>query len=418
MNTAINTAISPVRIVESPDPARLAALRAEWSELFEAAGSPNPFLSWEWQYTWWRTFGQRRAVWILEARERGGRLCGLVVLCARPALGTPRRWTFLTNGATGTDAIDVLVRPGYEVVVRQAVAHAVAGGLARWDALDLEDLPFGTATVAAMRGALVPRGVRITVEPRFTCPGFALSGTFADHLGSVRRRETYLRRRRWLEKQPGFAIAVAERPSDALEAMEDFLRLHRLRWAADGGSAGIPPGLVEEFHRDVAPLLAERGWLRLYRLFVGGRSIAAVYGIELAGRFYYYQSGMDPAWAARSPGVVLIGKTVEDAYARRLKDYDFLRGTEAHKLDWAGDRRETCALRLRAPGLRSEAGQAAEEVFRVARDAARAIAPERMWHALQRVRRNLEVNGVRARGAGAHRSAPEHASAQDPTGGA
>ncbi len=417
MNNAVNEAISPVRVAESLDPARLAVLRADWAELFEAAGSPNPFLSWEWQYSWWRTFGQRRAVWILEARERGGRLCGLLVLCARPSLGTPRRWTLLTNGPTGTDALDVLVRPGYEVVVRQAIARALAAGVERWDALDLDDLPFGTATIAAIRGALVPRGVRVTVEPRFTCPGFALSGTFADHLAGVRRRETYLRRRRWLEKQPGFAITVAERPSEAGEAMEDFLRLHHLRWAADGGSAGIPPGLVEDFHSDVAPLLAERGWLRLYRLFVEGRSIAAVYGIELAKRFYDYQSGMDPAWAARSPGVVLIGRTVEDAYAHRLTDYDFLRGTEGHKLDWAGDRRETCALRLRAPGLRSEAGQAAEEVFRVARDAARAIAPERMWHALQRARRNLEVNGMTALGAGAHRSAPADPPPRDATGG-
>src|SRR6266542_5492495 len=64
---------------------------------------------------------------------------------------------------------------------------------------------------------------------------------------------SYLRRRRWLEKQPGFAIGVAETPAEVPEAMEDFLRLHHLRWDAEGGSAGIPRGLVEDFHRDVAP---------------------------------------------------------------------------------------------------------------------------------------------------------------------
>ncbi len=176
--------------------------------------------------------------------------------------------------------------------------------------------------------------------------------------------------------------------------MEDFLRLHHLRWDPEGGSEGIPRGLTEDFHREVAPLLASRGWLRIYRLFVGGAAVAAVYGLELGGRFYYYQSGLDPAWAARSPGLVLIARTIEDAYAAGLTDYDFLRGTEAHKLDWAADRRETCALRLRAPGLRSEAGAAAEEVFRAARDAARAIAPERMWSTLHRVRRNVAVNGL------------------------
>jgi CelD/BcsL family acetyltransferase involved in cellulose biosynthesis len=173
--------------------------------------------------------------------------------------------------------------------------------------------------------------------------------------------------------------------------MEDFLRLHRLRWAEEGGSYGIPPGPAEEFHRRVAPLLAERGWLRLYRLHVQGKAIAAVYGIEVRRRFFFYQSGWDPEWSARSPGAVLVGRTVEDAYARGLTDYDFLRGTEPYKLDWAGDRRETCTLRLRAPSLRATAAVAADEAWRTARGLARAVAPERVWQALRRVRRTLGV---------------------------
>ena len=174
--------------------------------------------------------------------------------------------------------------------------------------------------------------------------------------------------------------------------MDDFLRLHRLRWAAEGGSYGIPPGAPEAFHREVAPLLAARGWLRLYRLFVDGRAIAAVYGIEAGRRFYYYQSGYDPAWSARSPGMVLVGRTVEEAYARGLTDYDFLRGEEPYKLDWAADRRETCAVRIRAPSLRAGTAAAAEEAYRAARSVARAVAPERVWGALRRARRARQVN--------------------------
>jgi CelD/BcsL family acetyltransferase involved in cellulose biosynthesis len=395
MNVARNHVVA-VRAAESDAPERLAALRGEWSDLFEAAGSPNPFLSWEWQYAWWRTFAQRRAVWILEAREEGGRLAGLLTLCARGSVGGARRFGFLGGGVGGADGLDALVRPGCGQAVRAAFAQAIAHSLRRWDVLDLEDLPCGTSTIPALRAALIPRGVKYAVEPRFACPGFAVRGTFAAHLAGMRRRETCLRRRRWFERQPGFRIEVAERPEEVPEAIEDFFRLHHLRWDPEGGSDGIPRGRTEDFHRDVARLLAARGWLRLYRLVVAGRSVAAVYGFEVGGRFYYYQSGRDPAWAARSPGLVLVARTVEDAYARRLTDYDFLRGSEPHKLDWAGDRRETCALRLRAPGLRSEAGAAAEEVFRAARGAARAVAPERVWTTLRRIRRSVTVNGLSA----------------------
>jgi CelD/BcsL family acetyltransferase involved in cellulose biosynthesis len=383
---------SPVRIVESHDPARLAALRDEWSALFDASAS-NPFQSWEWLHTWWRVFGQRRPPWILEARDRGNRLVGLLLLAPRPAIAGIRRWALLGNGVTGADGLDALVHPAFAQPVREAFAQAIAESTSRWDALDLEDLPCGSPTVQAVRAALLDRGGRADVEFRFTCPAFALRGAFADHLARMRRRETYGRRVRWLERQPGYALEVATEPAAMPEAIDDFLRLHHLRWDGEGGSYGIPRGAAEEFHREVVPLLARRGWIRMWRLRVAGRAIAAIYGLELKDRFYYYQSGMDPEWAPRSPGLVLVGKTIEDAYGRGLSDYDFLRGTEPHKLDWASDRRETCALRAWAPGFRAEAAHAAEGVLRAARDAARAVAPESLWDALRRARRSWEVNG-------------------------
>jgi CelD/BcsL family acetyltransferase involved in cellulose biosynthesis len=369
----------------------VAALEREWRALFDAASAPSPFLSWEWLSTWQRIFGARRPTWMLEARDARGRLAGLLPLVARPGLMGVRRWALLGNGLTGADGLDVLARAADAGAARAALARALAGEAAAWDVVDLEDLPCGTPTAAALRAALAPQGVRVQVERGFVCPGFAVRGTFEEHLGRIRRRETYGRRVRWLEKQRGFRIEVTERPQDAPAAMEDFLRLHRLRWSAEGGSYGIPPGPAEDFHREVGPLLAARGWLRLYRLFVGSDAVAAVYGLEVGRRFFYYQSGYDPAWSARSPGTVLVGRTVADAYARGLTDYDFLRGTEPYKLDWAGDRRETCSVRLRAPSLRAGTAAAAEEAYRTARGLARSIAPEKVWDALRRARRSCEA---------------------------
>ncbi len=361
-------------IAHGRDPGRLDALRDDWTALFDRAASPSPFLSWEWLATWWRRFGGRRRLWVVEARDGAGRLAGALALAGRPGLGA-RRWRLVGNGATGADHLDVLARAEDAPAVREAIARALASALPAWDVLDLEDLPCGTPTADALRRALAPRGVRIAVARGFACPGFAVRGTFEGHLARIRRRETYGRRARWLARQPGFRVDGATSPQEAPAAMEDLLRLHRLRWAAEGGSDGIPSPAVEAFHREVAPLLAARGWLRVYRLLVEGEAIAAVYGLEVGRRFYYYQSGWDPAWSARSPGVVLVGRTVEDAYARGLEDYDFLRGTEAYKLDWASDRRETVTLRCAAPTFRAGTSTAADRIGRAARSLARAVAP-------------------------------------------
>lgn len=380
------------------DPARLDGLGAEWQALFDAAGAPSPFLSWEWLGEWWRAFGGGRRVRLLEARDGDGALHGLLALQRRGGPRPGRRWQLLGNGLSGADGLDALVAGPRAGEARAAlVAAALDGG--GWEVLDLEDLPCGSPTVKLLATAAAARGIEVRVARRFACPGFAVRGTFEEHLHRIRRRETYGRRARWLARQPGFRIEVAE-PAQAEEAMRDLLRLHRLRWAAEGGSYGIPPGPAEALHLALAPRLAARGWLRLYRLFLrtpaGDAAVAAVYGLELHGRFFYYQSGYDPAWAARSPGFVLVGRTVEDAYARGLTDYDFLRGEEAYKLDWSADRRETCAVRLRAPSLRAGTELAAERAYGAARALARRVAPAGWWAALRQARRRMEA-GARGR---------------------
>ena len=47
------------------------------------------------------------------------------------------------------------------------------------------------------------------------------------------------------------------------------VRLHRLRWAQEGGSEAFTHGRVESFHRAAGRLLAERGFVRLAVLNVG-----------------------------------------------------------------------------------------------------------------------------------------------------
>lgn len=378
-----------LRVVVAEGPARLAALEAEWRRLFDDAGAPSPFLSWEWLSCWWAAFGGARRLRLLEARDAGGALAGVLGLVRRGGARPGRRWQLLGNGLGGADGLDALVAGPRAAEARAALLGAALdeGG---WEVLDLEDLPCGSPSVKVLGALAAARGLDLRVSRRFVCPGFALRGTFQEHLARIRRRETYGRRVRWLERQPGFRIEVAG-AGEAEAAMRDLLRLHRLRWRAEGGSYGIPPGPAEELHVALAPRLAARGWLRLYRLFVGGAAVAAVYGLELGGRFYYYQSGYDPAWSARSPGLVLVGRTVEDAYARGLTDYDFLRGEEGYKLDWTADRRETCAVRVRAPSLRAGTELAAERAFRAARDLARRVAPAGLWAALRQARRRAEA---------------------------
>jgi len=319
----------------------LASLEAEWSALCDESRAGNVFLSPQWLLPWWKHFGAGREVCAIALRD-GDRLIGFLPLFRENVRegGVPiTRVAFLGDGETGCDYLDVLAAPGREAEVREAVLAAL--GSIEWDLCDLDGLwrESPTALLLAQRfpsvravpaktagldgtGGSVVRDARL----RYVCPHIPLTGTWQEFLAGLGRRENLRRREKWLFRQPGVSIEVARTEAEAATAVETFLELHRARWSVEGGSDGLSDERHDSFHREAVRELARRGWLRLYTLFAARRPVASVYGIVRGGTFLYYQSGYDPAWAQKSVGLVLLARTVEDAFAEKLEDFDFLRG--------------------------------------------------------------------------------------------
>jgi CelD/BcsL family acetyltransferase involved in cellulose biosynthesis len=300
-----------------------------------------------------------------------------------------RRLAFLGDTHVGSDYLDVVARPGDREEVVRAFGRSLRKTQAQWDVLDLLDLDEGSSTPALLREALDTRDYRWEEAPRCVCPWEALAPgeTFDAFLRRTGRRDNYLRRLRWLERQEGFRIERTEAPGQLAGPMSAFFRLHAARWEGDGGSQGIKGPGVEAFHRDATQLLAERGKVWLYTLSISGQPIASVYGLVHAGTFIYYQSGYDPAWRSRSPGLVLVGQTFRDAIEAGCTDYDFLRGTETYKADWATRQRRTVAVRAFAPDGPGALLSLEEQLGKRVRDAAKRALPPSLMERIRRLRR-------------------------------
>ncbi len=372
------------------DPIAFAALRSDWDELVEAS-RVGIFCAWEWLYPWSRRLGSTRELRIIAVRTHSGQLIGLAPLSIerRRVLGrTVRRLAFLGDARVGSEYLEVIARSGFE----EAIACEVAGAIWRfhdWDVLDLLDLPEESATIAAIRDEFSAGEFGMRTWQRSICPyqSFAPGETFEGYLRRTSRRENYLRRRRRLEAQPGYRIEREGDPARLALPLAEFFRLHALRWA--GNSDGIAGAAVEAFHRDAVLLLAERSKVRLYTLKVDNRAVASVYGILHRGKFAFYQSGYDPEWRNQSVGLVLLGDSFRDCIESGCVEYDFLRGTEPYKLEWAAQRRRTVGLRIFRKG---GAGEWLERVERAAARARRIVQsamPDRWVETIRARRRSL-----------------------------
>ena len=176
-------------------------------------------------------------------------------------------------------------------------------------------------------------------------------------------------------------------PKEVPAALERFFTLHDRRWAEQGGSDAMARPAVKAFHRDLVPGLAHAGAIRFEEIWAEGKCIASLYGINRKERFFFYQCGYDPDWARRSVGFVRLGLSIADAADRGVRVYDFLRGSEAYKFDWANAARSTLAVRISRRSAAGRAFVAGENLRAAAKLTARAVLPMRAVELLRRQRR-------------------------------
>ncbi|HET9952702.1 MAG TPA: GNAT family N-acetyltransferase [Candidatus Eisenbacteria bacterium] len=335
------------------------ALAAEWDALHDRSASRSLFVSWGWLHAWWRQFHAGRSLFVLAARDEAGRLIGLAPFCLRlETFPIPHRAVrFLGTEKVSSDYLDILLEPGAERAAAAALWDALRRASGRWDLLRLGDLLANSAVVEHW----IPLAERDRFSMRRTpaehCPYMPLAEDgegFRKSLGPA-MRQNYRKKCARLD-EVDVAFTTASRTDDLPAALERLYELHRMRWRSRNLPGNFEDPRVLAFHADLVSKLAPKGRMRVHELRSGARSIAALYEYEFKDVAFCYQTGFDPASPDErlpatkySPGVVVIGRSMEAAIARGRREFDFLRGPERYKAEWTKSYRQTEMLVL-APG--------------------------------------------------------------------
>lgn len=377
------------------DPAELPALATAWDALVDEQAPGAVFRSAAWLLPWWKHFSAGKELRIYVARAAAtGHLLGVLPAYRVPTPLSGRRLRLMGDDIVGSDYLGVIARPEDQWAATRAIARALAA--------EEHDLCFNfvaedDALVKALTHQVTRDAGQFMATPLLPCPylDIAAAGDFRRWRDGLPRGggAQLMRRRRWLERRPGFELEVVTEEGRMAAALTTLWRLHQDRWACEGGSDAVDRPEVIAFHAEAGAELARRGWARLYLLHAEGAPRAALYGFARGGRFAYYQSGNEPAWRQRSVGTVVLGAAIEDAFARGLCEFDFLHGDEAYKSTFATSRRWLLQLRL-AMGARARAQWAMDEGFRAGRQLVRRHLPPAAVAWMQRTRRRLQRGEV------------------------
>lgn len=344
----------------------LNALRGDWERIYASDPEAHMFLSWTWMTDW---LAHCRTPWVVLAAKRDAADPGY------SALLTLRIRTFFDRGGfynqlsfAGEPFCDYggfLALPEVEAEVASAFGEHIRRD-GRWARLQIDNVVIASQRRRRFLAAFAGQGLVVDEERMFdddcgvdnsVCPVATLPGDWDAYLEgrSANNRQKIRRLLRRLEESAEMSIAPAapEEIDDCLKTLLDFWRT-KWAWQKGGRTEGI---IARNFC--MLSRCAERGSLFLPVFRVGGRIVALLACVvdPVKGAMNFIITGRDETYADMPAGYLLHAYAIRHAIALGLTSYDFLRGDEAYKYQFADQERRIATVAVRTPRLKNLCGR-------------------------------------------------------------
>lgn len=325
-----------ISVVELSDWQQLAPLRDEWNELLSSSPSDTLFLRHEWLENWWTHFAAGRRLAVFLAR-RGDRLVAALPLLEErlTVAGLPAiHLRSLTNGHAFR--FNALVRPDDGEALAAIWTH-LRGRARPWDLVRLEEMPDDACVIEPLLAAARADRAPIGTWHQADVPYLTTEGTWADYHATLSKnmRANLRKKGRRLGEEGTVTFRSLREPKDVAEGLRVGLGLEGSGWKLEGGSAIIADQTLTKFYTRWAEIAAEKGWLRLSFLDVGGTPAAFDFSTLYQGCYYDLKMGYDPRWDRFSVGQLLKARILESCFEDpETRLYDFLGESMRAKDDW------------------------------------------------------------------------------------
>jgi CelD/BcsL family acetyltransferase involved in cellulose biosynthesis len=341
-----------IRLVE--DLAGFERLRPVWTDLVSRCRPSFVFMTWEWCYTWWRYFAGDRKLYII-VLFRGQDPIAIVPLMrhySRSGSYHHQHLLLFIGFRFEQRWNDWMDFPSVEKAVAiPAVLRFLAARQHLWDMIDLWDIPEESDTLLHLKQAATELHLPFFLADRNVCPYVRTVGNWDDYFREGVSRELRdsfsWKIPRLLRRGPIELYWTSN--NNVKKHLAALFELRDRRQAARCQPNMFAEKTYQEFYISLAAQFQMRH-LDCTLLTVGGVPAAAHFGFRYNGKLYWCTPGFNPTMKAYSPGAILLKRMLQQCFADpAISDFDFLRGNEQYKYDWATGERYTQRITIRSP---------------------------------------------------------------------
>ena len=318
-----------VEVIQSTDAFR--ELKCDWNRLVENSLHPQPFLLWEWVYTWWEVYEKSSyKLMILAIHDE----TGLIALSpfyldnSNPILSG--RLRMLGEGEDFKDEVvshypDVITSADKREVVVDAIVKYLLDHDSQWSFGQFRFM-LRSSVLNDIQKKLSEFYDHYTVT-RSQSYAINLPKTPEEYVASLSRsmRKQFRSRLNRMEKSGEIKILSANEFEDPHESLEILEKLHRARWETRGVACIFDSIAFKTFHKKLLNRFLDQGIIDIRVMFHNDEPIAAVHNFNFMKRCYSYQSGFKSQDDKRfSPMVVFDILEIQALVSAGYIQYDYL----------------------------------------------------------------------------------------------
>lgn len=345
--------------------AQLASCAARWNELVRLSPGNTLFLTWEWLDAWNTHVAGKLPLFIIAVFDEKEQPVAFLPLyqssfklfnlisykCLRP----------MGDCHCGGEYPDIIAAPDSIADILTCIQDCLTAHRNQWDCLYVPYISGRTNAVSrfSLLNAAGPAFSRLRDN---VFSSIALPESFEAYnknmLGSF--HSLIRRQKRKLEQLGNLAVILCQEEQEIPLFLDSLFRLHKKRWEAAGqpGSFVRRP-LMQQFYTGFAATAFRKGWLKIFALQVDGVTLAVQIGYLYQGVFYQMQEGFDPEGTG-GLGNVLRHAVMDWCIANNVQEYDYLGGSEEHKLKWGAKQHVGYTLFCGARSLKNRVLTAAD----------------------------------------------------------
>jgi CelD/BcsL family acetyltransferase involved in cellulose biosynthesis len=286
-----------------------------------------PQMYYEWCEPWWRRQSGKRKLHIVSVEDQYQRIVGIAPLCIEKRFGLRILRSFPIHFG---DFYHFLVEDGDQQFDIFVTIIDYLNTFKEWQVVHLVNVNDRGSTW----GFFQP--YQSNVLSKILCADYQ-GMSFESFLNTLSRntRQQFRKKLRRLEKEGVVELECIEDASGYLRYTEDMKSLYLSRWADDHT---LPPD--DEYYKcrnEAVQELFKKGKMALYILKLNNEIKIFRLGFKHNQTFFDWKVSHAPNIGNFSPGILIIGKIIEDLISKNYSRLNFMTGDYMYKQSWSDE---------------------------------------------------------------------------------